>query len=220
MNWTCEQIEARLSEYVDRLLTAEERRGFEAHAASCARCAPLVARVSGLVSAMHHLEPIEPPMGLERRIIEATLGARATKGTWRAWFGWAQFLRQPKFAYGAISLIVTLVVVSQAVGIQWRKPTLADLNPVNMYRNADRNAHLLYARGTKFVTDLRVVYEIQSRLRTEGEAQPAPESKPKNAPGSSDGPDKKSPQNMNHAGTVELETLADVIGVLPERSSR
>jgi anti-sigma factor RsiW len=217
MNWTCEQIEERLSEYVDRMLAADERHGFEAHVATCARCKPLVARVTGFVSALHHLEPVEPPMGLERRIIEATLGRRAAKRAWRAWFGWTQFLRQPKFAYGAISLIVTLVVLSQAVGIQWHKPTLADLNPVNMYRNADRNAHLLYARGTKFVTDLRVVYEIQSRLRTEGEAQPAPEPKSKGNPGTSDGPDHKSPQNMNHAGTVELETLADVLGVLPAR---
>lgn len=220
MNWTCEHVEARLSEYVDRLLAAEERRGFEAHVAACARCKPLVAQVTGLVTAMHHLEPEETPWGLERAILSATLGPSAEKQGWRAWLGWTRFVWQPKFAYGALSLIITLTVLSQAAGIQWRKPTLADFNPVSLYHSADRNAHLLYARGTKFFTDLRVVYEIQSRLRPETGQQPTPQPKQNPNPGSSDGPEKKSPREMNRAGSRDLMTLASVIGVLPGRSLR
>lgn len=218
MNWNCEQVEASLSDYLDRLLAAEERRGFEAHVRGCAHCTPLVARVAGLVRAMHGLEPVEPPMGLERRILDATLGPRTQKQSWRAWFGWARFVWQPKFAYGALTLIITAAVISQAVGIQWRKPTLADLNPVNMYRTADRNVHLLYARGTRFLTDLRVVYEIQSRLRPETEQQPAPE--PKKDPGHSSVPDDNPPRKMNRARIPELETVASVLGVMPGRSLR
>lgn len=218
MNWNCEKVEANLSEYVDRLLAPEERRGFEAHVHGCARCAPMVAGMTSLVASMHALEPLEAPAGLERNILNATLGPRKEKLGWRAWFGWMQPVLQPKFAYGALSLIITTVVISQAVGIEWRKPTLADLNPVNIYRTADRNAHLIYARGSKFFTDLRVVYEIQSRLRPEPPAQAAPEQKQN--PGTSNGPDEKSPRKMNRARMQDFETVASMFGVLPGRSSR
>jgi hypothetical protein len=47
-------------------------------------------------------------------------------------------------------------------------------------RAANRQAHLVYAHGAKFVNDLRLVYEIQSRFSApeaagSGEANPAPQ---------------------------------------------
>ncbi len=220
MGWTCEQIESRLSDYVDRLLGAAEREGFEEHVAGCARCAPLVSSVSSLVNGMHRLEPLEAPPGLVENILDRTLGRRAEKKGWRAWRDWLRPVWQPRFAYGAVSVMVTLMVLSQALGIELRKTTLADLNPVNIYRAADRRAHLIYARGAKFVTDLRVVYEIQSRLRPEAEPQPAPAPKP--GPGQSDGPQPNSPRHLNRANEAiqELSILASVLGAQPTRSLR
>src|SRR6266852_1888001 len=184
--WACDQIETQLSDYLDRLLIPAERGGFEEHVAGCARCAPLVQSVGGLVNGMHRLQPM-----------------------------W-----QPRFAYGAVSVLVTAAVLFQALGFQWRKPTLADLNPVNMYRAADRRAHIIYARGTKFVTDLRVVYEIQSRLRPEVEPQPAPEQKP--GPGRSNGPQPKAPRQLNRANDKYRTPtmLACALGAMPTRSLR
>src|SRR5574337_139351 len=165
--WTCERVEASLSDYLDRLLEPGERHGFDAHLAGCLRCAPLVKRVSGVVAELHRLEPLEAPPGLFYNILDQTLGPRAEKKGWRAWLSWARPVWQPRFAYGALTLALTLAVLTQALGIELRKPKLADLKPVNLYRAADRRAHLIYARGAKFFTDLRVVYEIQSRLRPE-----------------------------------------------------
>jgi len=220
MAWTCEQIEARLSDYVDRLLEPGERSGFEAHVAACARCAPLVERIARLVDHMHRLEPLEAPPRLLSNILDQTLGPRAQKQGWRAWVGWLRPVWQPRFAYGAVSVVIVFAVLSQALGIQWRKPTLADVNPVNLYRAADRRAHLIYARGSKFVTDLRVVYEIQSRLRPEPEPQPAPEPKP--GPGRSEGPPGKSPRQLNRANDQarEFTTLACLLDAVPARSVR
>lgn len=220
MAWNCEQVEGRLSDYVDRLLDAGERNGFEAHVAGCARCAPLVKRVSGLVAEMHRLEPLEAPSRLLHNILNQTLGPRAQGQSWRAWLDWLRPVWQPRFAYGAATVLVTLVVLFQALGIQWRRPTLADLNPANIYRGADRRAHLIYARGTKFITDLRVVYEIQSRLRPEAEPQPAPEPKP--GPGQSHGPQPRSPRELNRANDKnrDLSVLACVLGAAPARSVR
>ena len=115
---------------------------------------------------------------------------------------------QPRFAYGALTVLVTLGVVSQALGIQWRTPTLADLNPVHLYRTADRKAHLVYATGSKFVGDLRVVYEIQSRLPPEPDTPPP---KPPAAPPSSPGQSKTplSSPLISRKKTISLDLLAD-----------
>ena len=221
-HWSCELIEGRLSEYLDRLLVAAELRAFEAHVASCPRCAPLVKSVAGLVAGLHHLEPLEAPPRLAYDILDRTLGPRDKEKGVRAWLGWLRPVWQPRFAYGALSLILTLAVLFPALGVEWRKPKLADLNPVNMYRAVDRRAHLVYARGSKFVSDLRVVYEIQSRLRPEPEPQPVPAQKPTpgQPPGQSNGPDTKSPRELNRAKdrAGEFTVLACILAAAPSRS--
>ena len=50
MTWTCEQTEARLSDYLDGVLTPVEMVDFTAHVPSCVRCAPLVASVADLLT--------------------------------------------------------------------------------------------------------------------------------------------------------------------------
>lgn len=219
--WACEQIEGRLSDYLDRLLDAAERSAFEQHVPGCARCAPLVANVGRLVGQMHGFELLEAPPRLVYNILDRTLGPRTERKGWRAWLALLRPVWQPRFAYGAVSVVVTAIVLFQALGFQWRKPTLADLNPVNVYRAVDRRAHVIYARGTKFVTDLRVVYEIQSRVRPEPEPQPAPEAKP--APGQSNGPQPKSPHELNRAKdkkdkSEELVVLSCALSASPRRS--
>jgi hypothetical protein len=85
---------------------------------------------------------------------------------------------QPQFSLGAASVFVTASILFNALGIPPARLaglTRSDLNPVNLYRAADRSVHLLYGRGVRFVNDLRVVYEIQSRLRPESEPPAAPE---------------------------------------------
>jgi len=84
-----------------------------------------------------------------------------------------------------------------------------------MYHNADRQAHLVYARGTKFVSDLRVVYEIQSRLRQDNELPTTeegtlPKSSPNREPGRTDGTNPSTPRQQNRANGIgrNLEVLA------------
>jgi anti-sigma factor RsiW len=214
MTWTCEQIEERLSDYLEGLMPAAERLAFEGHANSCANCAPLLASVSDLLHNLHTLEAVEPPVRLIRSILDKTVGPRETVKGWRASLGWVGGLLSLRFAYGAISVAATLAILLTASGFSFRKPKLADLSPVNLYRTADRQAHLVYARSTKFVSDLRVVYEIQSRLSkdndlpTEQEGT-VPQPPPGKNPGSSDST-KPGPKEQNRANGLsrDREVLA------------
>jgi len=215
MNWNCEQIEARLSDYLDGLMDAAEKRDYDLHVKSCAQCAPLVASVSHAVSTMHALEPVAIPPRLVYGILNQTLGPREkTKGV-RGAFDLLGSLFTARFAYGVISVAATLVVVLAASGFSFRKPKLADLSPVNVYHNADRFAHIAYARSTKFVTDLRVVYEIQSRLSKDSDLPTdqegtIPQPAPGKNPGSTDNDKPGSPKQQNRANGLrrEVEVLA------------
>jgi len=215
MTWTCEQIEAGLSDYLDGLLPPAERRAFEAHANSCPGCAPLLASVSHLLSDLHSLETLEPPAHLVYNILDKTLGPREAAKGWRGAFNWLGGLFSLRFAYGAVSVAATLAILLTASGFSFRKPKLADLSPVNLYRTADRQAHLVYARSTKFVSDLRVVYEIQSRLSKDNELPTEPESTipqpgPGKNPGSTDTTKPATPKQQNRADGLgrPIEVLA------------
>lgn len=215
MTWTCEHIEARLSDYLDGLLTPDEQHEFDVHANSCENCSQLVASISHLVSGLHSMEQLEAPPRLVYSILNQTLGPREAAKGWRVVFGWLRGLSSARFAYSAVSVAASLLILLTACGFSWRKPKLADLAPTTVYRNADRQAHLVYAHTTKFVSDLRVVYEIQSRLNKDNELPTTPESTvpqsaPGKAPGSTDGTRPTTPRQQNRANGLgrELEILA------------
>jgi anti-sigma factor RsiW len=215
MTWTCEQTEARLSEYLDGVLTPAELAAFQAHVPSCERCAPLVASVSGLVTDLHSMEQLETPPRLVYSILDKTLGPRESVVGWRAMLAWVRGVASIRLAYGALSVVATLVIFVTASGFNWRHPKLADLRPATIYRNADRTVHLAYGRSAKFVNDLRVVNEIQSRVREENDlrANPestVPESSPQKQPGSSDGSKPATPRQQNRANDLarHMEVLA------------
>src|SRR5262249_29141473 len=136
-------------------------------------------------------------------------------------------MASPKFAYGAASVMATLTILAGSSGFSLRKPKLADLRPTTIYHNADRQAHLVFARSVKYVSDLRVVYEIQSRLRQdENDLQTTPEDVlPKSAPEKDPGQteDRKPGQRQqNRADQLSrpMELLATEFPMLGERSVR
>ncbi len=211
MSWTCEQTEARLSDYLDGLLQPAEQAAFDLHVNTCERCTPLVASVSHVLGGLHKLEQIEPSPRLVNSILTVTQGPQ----TWRNAKRWLRSLQSPRFVYSAASVAATIVLLLTATGFNWRKPKLADLAPATLYRNANNQAHIMYARSTKFVSDLRVVYEIQSRMN-EADQNPAlreetiPQKSPKKEPGRTDNSNPSSPKQQNRADEIgrNLRVLA------------
>ncbi len=228
MTWTCEQVEARLSDYLDGLLAGPERAAFEAHATSCEECAPLLASVRELVGGMHEMEEVEVPPRLVYTILDKTLGPRETVSAWQALRNVLRGLRSPKFVYGVASVFATLLVLVTATGFSFRRPKLADLRPTTVYHVADRKVHMVIASSVKYVSDLRVVYEIQSRLREEQnnlQATPEeslPKANPDKDPGQTDDQKPAQPRQQNRANQLarQLEMVAAECPVLMERSFR
>jgi hypothetical protein len=228
MIWTCDLIEARLSDYLEGLLQGPERAEFEAHANSCADCAPLLASVRSLVGEMHAMEVLETPPRLVYAILDKTLGPRETVTGWQGFLNAILGIATPKFAYGVASVMATLIIILGASGFSLRKPKLADLRPAAIYLSVERQVFLVKARSVKYVSDLRVVYEIQSRLRQdENNLQTAPEemlpkSSPGKNPGQTDENKPSQPRQQNRANEIsrQLELLAAEMPMMGERSGR
>jgi len=194
MDWNCTLTEERLSDFLEGALLPEEAAAFSAHAAGCANCAKLVAQVSRLVSRMQQTAPVEAPALLAGKILEATLGPRKQKPVSAGWFGWLPTIWEPRFAMGIVTVAASFVIVFHAASSSASKTSL---NPVNLVRGANRQMHLTYARGAKFVNDLRVVYEIQSRLSSQPESISEPISVPTTRPSNEPQPGQAPPQPSN-----------------------
>jgi hypothetical protein len=181
MNWDCTDTEERLSDFLDGALSAEEAAAFNGHEAGCARCADLVVQVGGLVRRMQRTESVEMPDRLVANILGATLGPRQTQRGLKGWFGWAEAIWEPRFAMGVLTVATSFAIVVHAAGVSPAAIGWADLNPANVARSANRQAHLTYGRALKFVDDLQLVYEIRSQLEPDAQPQgaaPADESAP------------------------------------------
>jgi hypothetical protein len=226
MIWTCEQTELLLTDYLDGLLSAEQRRGFDLHVNSCERCTPLVSSVSHAVANLRALPELETPPRLVYNILDATLGPRETITGWAAVRAWIRSLASPRFAYGSVSVAATLVMLISASGFNWKKPKLADLSPVHITRNTYSKLNRAYGSGFKYVMDLRVVYEIQSRLRQDNELptndeSTAPKSTPQKEPGRTDGTAPATPRQQNRANDINshIQVLAEELPVLSGKLS-
>lgn len=227
MTWTCDQVEAQLSDYLEGLLQAPERAAFEEHLEECAECAPLVASVREVMSELRSMEQVELPPRLVYSILDKTLGPREQVTGWQAFLKLIRGFATAKFAYGVASVMATLLILFGASGISLRKPKMADLRPTNVYRNWDRRLHLTYASGVKYVSDLRVVYEIQSRLRQgDNQLQVSPDENTPQAipekPGKGDDHTHVQPKQQNRANEIgrQMELLAAQCPAVWERSVR
>lgn len=210
MNWNCTQIEERLSDYLDAQLSFQERAEFSAHLDTCPSCTQLVAQVGGALSHVDSLEMLEAPAQLIGKILDATLGPRTRQKSLRRWLAWFPAMLQPRFAVGFAVAALSLVITFHALGASPARLKHADMNPMNLVRSANRHAHLVYARSARFVNDLRVVYEIQSRLRPE--AEPAQEQQPPSpVPG-----DQQKSQGAPHPGrSANRRAIVMAFALLP-----
>ena len=201
------ELENLASDYLEGLLEPGLKQEFEAHLRVCPACLEMVGDVRRALELCRTAPELEPTPWLVRKIMLATVGERTPGLTERllAFFRPALELR---FAYGVAMAVFSLSIIVNAAGINLRRVTVSDLNPSTWRRGVNRAVHLYIARGEKFIDDLRVVYEIESRLRQlrshPEEEQEAPKQEPPPGGSTNSAPLAMPTQAANRAPVVSV----------------
>jgi hypothetical protein len=208
------ELENLVSEYLEGRLDAVRRVEVEAHLAGCDPCQELVAATREVLALCRSAEDLEPAPWLVPRILRATIGERKPS-LWEQIAAYVRPVLQSRAAYVVAMAVFSFSIIVNAAGINLRRIKLVDLNPRTWFYQANRNGHLLYGRAEKFCYDLKVVYELETRLRqlrpqpdqgTGGEEKETPKPQAP-AGGSTEGQQPSAPQLASlETGDWKLET--------------
>lgn len=160
---THQELEHLASDYLEGSLDAVRLAEAHAHLDACSTCREMIAGLDRVLDLCRAAEEFETPPWMVNRILLATVGERKpTLGERLS--GLLKPTLQPRLVYGVAMAVFSMTFILHAAGLKVGEVTLADLNPTTWVNRADRTGHLLAARAEKFYYDLRVVYEIESRL--------------------------------------------------------
>jgi len=177
----CAQFEVLLSEALDGTLSEPVLAGFRTHAAACADCGPMLAAAQAGMNWLESLDEVEPSPNLVRNILIATSGAEAVAPgrqaapttPWRERLrGWKRPLApvfsaiaQPRFALALGMAFFSATLLLNAAGLHLSSLRAADLRPSAIEGNLTRTYNETTARAVKYYENIRLVYEIESRVR-------------------------------------------------------
>lgn len=167
----CAEFESTLADYVDGTLDASGRASLERHASSCAGCREFFEEVTGAAAFLRRAEEIEPPATLITRIAyQAPLGR--TREPYerqgllsRLTSKWLQPILQPRLVMGMAMTVLSFAMLERCTGVKVQNVQAADLNPVRVWGGVEDRAVRLKDRVVKSYENLRVVYEIETRLK-------------------------------------------------------
>ena len=177
---TCAELEILLCDYVDGTLHAAERTALENHLAGCPACKQLSVDVASVTAFFERVPQAEPPAELMTRIMHhAPMGPGAVaertphdpKPSWSKrlfggfWGGFFQSWLQPRYVMGMAMTILSFSMLARFAHIEPRQLRPSDLDPVKVWQGIDDHSHRVYDRAMKYYDNLRLVIEIQSRLR-------------------------------------------------------
>jgi hypothetical protein len=168
----CAECEARLTEAIDGLLTAEEQATFDGHLAECELCREMLADARRGVAWMELLreEAPEPSAELLERILTATpqIAAKSSGLPWRQRAvaairasAFAQIALQPRLAMTAAMAFFSIALTMNLTGVRLQDLSLSELRTGSL----KRDFYQTNARVAQYYESLRVVYELESRVR-------------------------------------------------------
>ncbi len=167
----CSDVEILLCDYVDGTLHGEQKSAVEGHLASCAGCAESARDASSAVAFIDRAGVVEVPAHLVTRILfELPVARRAehsvSRSGWRRFRAkWLEPVLQPRFAMGMAMTVLSFAMLGRFAGIRVRQLNPSDLDPVKVWMTVEDNALRTWERGVKYYDSLRIVFEIQTRLR-------------------------------------------------------
>lgn len=172
----CAEIEILLCDYVDGTLRPEDRTALESHLAGCDACKQLADEVVGVTAFIEHVPHADPPPELLTRILhQAPIGHQSASErvpgdpapSWakRLFGGFVQNFLQPRYVMGMAMTILSFSMLARFAHIEPRQLRASDLDPVKVWQGIDDHSHRIYDRTMKYYDNLRLVIEIQTRLK-------------------------------------------------------
>ncbi len=170
----CSEFDNLLCDYVDGNVNGAEKLVFEQHMAECASCAELAKDSMAVAGFLERVAVVEPPPELVTRILFDVTSGRATaplkQSAVRRLFGkWLEPILQPRFAMGMAMTVLSFAMLGRFSGIQVRQLKPSDLDPVKVWSVLDDKAHHTWERAMKYYESLKLVYDIQTRLKDWGD---------------------------------------------------
>jgi hypothetical protein len=170
----CAELEILLADYVDGTLHAAERTALESHLAGCPACTQLAADIQGVTAFVGRVPEVQPPAELMTRILhyapngrKASAEERSSPPSWlkRMFGGFTQSVLQPRYVMGMAMTILSFSMLARFAHIEPRQLRPADLDPVKVWQGIDDRSHRVWDRSMKYYDNLKLVIEIQSRLK-------------------------------------------------------
>ena len=167
---TCADLEILLCDYLDATLDSGQKLELERHLYACSACMEMWRDVSGAVTFMERAAVVEPPAELLTRILHeipsGRFRAEGQQSKWRRLLtGWMRPLLQPRYVMGMAMTILSFSMLARFAGIDARQLRPSDLDPVKIWIAVDDRAHRTWDRGMKYYENLKLVVEIQSRIK-------------------------------------------------------
>ncbi len=219
----CTDFDVQLSDALDGLLEGERLASFERHKAQCSACSLLYQEAKSGFDWLHTLEEVEPPVNLVHNVIALTSGAEESaaepialprKSWMERWKDRFAPVMTPRFA---MSFGMAFFSISMLMSVAGLKPT--DLRHLDLTPKGLRKTYYeTQARATRYYENIRLVYEIESRVRQLKNAATSPqgnktESKPETNQNQSKDPDRRE-QNYSRQDQNELLANADRCRIL------
>jgi len=223
----CAEVEALLADAIDGTLHGATLAAFEAHRDSCAACRVMVEEASRGMRWLKGLDEAEPPRHLVHNILAQTIGQMpeahpvpAPKGE-----GWLERLKgrlapmfapiaTPRFAMSFGMAFFSITMLLSIAGFH-----IADLRHVDLSAKGISKAYYsTQARVVRYYENIRLVYEIETRVRdirrvaTPSDEQPqqaAPQNnQQQNNPPKGDDQQDKDRRNQNYNREMGRPALA------------
>ena len=175
----CNEFETLLFDALDQKLSAGQQERFRAHASICGKCGPMFAEIEAGQHWLKSLAEAEPPANLVNDILAATTGIQSYRlqaaaaehqaslsERIREWVDslfapvWST-VRQPRFAMSFGMAFFSLSVALSVAGVNPRELKQADLSRTGLRRTY----YTTTARVVKYYENIRLVYEIESKVQ-------------------------------------------------------
>ncbi|HZD32538.1 MAG TPA: hypothetical protein VE779_12855, partial [Candidatus Angelobacter sp.] len=170
----CAEFEAMLAEALDATLQGTTLAAFEAHQRACPACAAMFGEAAAGMHWLKDLVEIEPPKNLVHNILAQTIGSvpetRAqTAPVSEGWWGKLKAriapvfapVMTPRFAMSFGMAFFSITMLANVAGLR-----VTDLRHMDLTgKGLQKTYYATEARVVRYYENIRLVYEIESRVR-------------------------------------------------------